>query len=379
MTGPLTGIRIVELGGIGPVPHCGMLLADLGADVIRVDRADLASGGRGDRAVHDPLNRGKRSVAADLKCDEGSALMLRLIGGVQAVIEGFRPGVAERMGLGPDRCLEANPAIVYGRMTGWGQSGPLHDTAGHDIDYLAVSGALGAIGTADRPIPPLNLVADFGGGAMYLAVGVLAGVLSASRTGEGTVIDAAMVDGVAHLTTMAHGAMAEGWWTPNRASNLLDGAAPFYTTYRTADGHHMAVGALEPKFYAELLVRLELDPASLPAQMDRERWGELREVFSRRFGERTRADWIEVFSDGDACVAPVMSLAEAPDHPHLRDRGTFVEVGGVRQPAPAPRFDGRRAEPGRPPFIGEHTDEVLAEYGWSSGEIELLRRRGIVG
>ncbi len=379
MKGPLTGFRVLELGGIGPAPFCGMLLADLGADVIRIDRASLATGGRGDRAVHDLLNRGKRSLAVDLKRPEGVEAVLRVVENSAALIEGFRPGVTERLGLGPEVCLERNPSLVYGRMTGWGQVGPLSHTAGHDIDYLAVAGALGAIGTEDLPIPPLNLVADFGGGALYLAVGVLAGVLAAQQTGDGAVIDAAMVDGVAHLTTMAHAAIAEGWWVSRRRSNLLDGGAPFYTTYRTADGEHLAVGALEPQFYAELVEGLGLDGAALPSQNDRERWDELREVFASRFAERTRDEWLDVFDGGDACVAPVLALDEAPDHPHLRARGTFIRESGVVQPAPAPRFAGEVERPGSPPYIGEHSDEVLTDAGYAKEQIDALRRRGVVG
>ncbi len=379
MTGPLRGIRVIELGGIGPAPHAGMVLADLGADVIRLDRAGLATGGRGDRARQDLLHRGKRSLAVDLKDPVGVEVVLRLVETADALIEGFRPGVAERLGVGPTECRTRNSRLVYGRVTGWGQEGPLSHTAGHDIDYLAVTGALGAIGTVDEPIPPLNLVADFGGGSMYLVAGLLAGLLAARTSGVGTVIDAAMVDGVAHLTTMAHGAIAEGWWGPGRRSNLLDGGAPFYTTYRTADGRHVAVGALEPQFYAALLEGLDLDPDRLPSQMDRSAWSRLRELFAARFAARTAEEWEAVFAGSDACVATVVGLAESPHHPHMAARQVFVEVAGVIQPRPAPRFDGDIGDPGYPPFIGEHTDELLAELGLSDTEVAELRRTSVVG
>jgi alpha-methylacyl-CoA racemase len=379
VTRPLAGVRVIELGGIGPGPHAGMLLADLGADVIRLDRAGMASGGVGDRTRLDLLHRGKRSLAVDLKNPAGIDIVLRLVETADALIEGFRPGVTERLGVGPAECRSRNPRLVYGRVTGWGQDGPLRDSAGHDIDYLAVAGALGAIGTEDEPIPPLNLVADFGGGSLYLAVGVLAGLLAAGITGEGTVIDAAMVDGVAHLTTMAHAAIAEGWWGPRRRSNLLDGGAPFYTTYRTADGRHVAVGALEPPFYAALLEGLDLDPAALPPQMDRTTWSELRTAFSERFATRTAEEWEAVFAGSDACVATVVGLSEAPHHPHMTARRTFVDVAGVTQPRPAPRFDGEPSEPGVPPFIGEHTDAVLTGLGYTPAEVVALRSGAVVG
>jgi alpha-methylacyl-CoA racemase len=379
MTRPLGDVRVVELGGIGPAPHAGMLMADLGADVIRVDRVTLASGGRGDRTRHDLLHRGKRSLAIDLKSARGVEAILRLVAGCDVLIEGFRPGVAEGLGIGPEDCLARNPKLVFGRVTGWGQEGPLSHTAGHDIDYLAASGVLGAIGTEDEPIPPLNLVADFGGGSLYLVAGVLAGLVSARATGEGTVVDAAMVDGVAHLATMAHAAIAEGWWGPRRRSNLLDGGAPFYTTYRTADNAHVAVGALEPQFYAELVEGLGLDASELPSQMDRERWDDMRTVFAARFAARTAAEWESVFSGSDACVTVVVGLADAPGQPHMAARETFVAVEGVTQPRPAPRFDGRRALPGAPPHIGQHTDEILAEAGYAAAEIGVLRSQSIIG
>ena len=377
MPGPLQGMVVTELAGLGPAPFCGMLLADLGADVIRLDR--IVSEGRLTSAGNDLANRGKRSVAVDLKTDGGVDVLMRCVEISAVLIEGFRPGVAERLGVGPAQCLARNTALVYGRMTGWGQDGPMADMAGHDIDYISLSGALHAIGPHDRPIPPLNLVGDFGGGGMMLAFGVLAGVLWARETGVGQVVDAAMVDGSALLTTSHHGYMADGWWVPERQSNLLDGGAPFYGTYETADGGHVAVGALEPQFFAALLEGLGIDPAELGLQHDRDAWPAMRRRFSRIFIERTRDDWAEHFDGTDACVAPVLSMAEAPQHPHNRARGTFVTVAGVVQPGPAPRFSVTPAsltrEPAEP---GADTVEVLGALGFSPEEIGKLRASGAV-
>ncbi len=370
MPGPLATITVVEFAGIGPAPYCGMLLADLGAAVIRIDRPDTV-------ADTVPLfGRGKQSVAIDLKHPDGVEAALRVVQQADALIEGYRPGVMERLGLGPEVVHARQPSLVYGRMTGWGQSGPRSQTAGHDIDYLAVAGALGAIGI-DTPVPPLNLVADFGGGGMFLAVGVLAGVLESKNTGRGQVIDAAMVDGVAHLTTMFHSAMAAGWWTPQRHSNLLDGAAPFYTTYRCADGGYVAVGALEPEFFAALLEGLGIDETL--DQMDRSGWPEMRARFGRIFETRSRSEWDDHFAGSDACVAPVYSLAEAPADPHLAARETFVELGGVLQPAPAPRLGAgpvARPDPSQP--IGRSTREVMIRAGYEAAEISRLERSGTV-
>jgi alpha-methylacyl-CoA racemase len=370
MSGPLDGVTIVEFAGLGPAPYCGMLLADLGADVIRVDRP----GGGGLASAPDQvLQRGKRSIVLDLKSVDGLDVALRLCDRADAMIEGFRPGVAERLGLGPDECLSRNPKLVYGRMTGWGQEGPLSATAGHDIDYLAVSGALHPIGTEDKPIQPLNLAADFGGGAMFLAVGVLAAIIHARAGGGGQVVDTAMVDGAAHLSTMFHGMMAAGMWSTVRRSNLLDGGAPFYDTYETADGHHVAVGALEPHFYSELIERLGLAEEGLPDRFDRAQWPHLRTRIAQVFRTRTRDEWSEVFEGSDACVAPVMSLAEAPHHPHNMARGVFVEVGGIVQPAPAPRFSktptGTPSAPARP---NDHSQEILAWLGLDGDEVDRL-------
>jgi alpha-methylacyl-CoA racemase len=356
--GPLSGLKVVELAGIGPAPFAAMLLADLGADVVRVDRPDGGSPLAGDPRL-DLLNRGKRSIVADLKTDAGRDLVLALLDRADALIEGYRPGVAERLGVGPGTVLARNPRLVYGRMTGWGQQGPLAGTAGHDITYLATSGALHAIGRADGPPQvPLNLVGDFGGGALYLVVGLLA----ALRSGQGQVVDAAIVDGAAHLTTLFHGLAAAGQWRAERGVNMLDTGAPFYDVYAAADGGYLAVGALEPQFYAEF-VRLLGVGDDLPAQYDRAGWPLLRSRFTAAFARRTQKEWVETFAGSDACVAPVLSFAEAAAHPHLAERGTFERRDGVVQPAAAPRFSATPARPvGSPALPGEHTGEVLADW-----------------
>jgi alpha-methylacyl-CoA racemase len=355
-----------------------MVLADLGANVVRVDRVEAATAGDA-MGGHDLMGRGKQSIAVDLKNDSGAGIVLRLVEVSHVLIEGFRPGVAERLGIGPAPCLARNPGLTYARMTGWGQEGPLSGRAGHDIDYIALSGALAAIGPEERPMPPLNLVGDFGGGGMLLALGVLAAVIHARETGQGQVVDAAMVDGSALLTTAMHGHMAEGWWVTRRQSNLLDGAAPFYTVYETRDGGHVAVGALEPQFYEALLEGLGLIPETLPDRMDRSSWPELRELFASRFMERTRDEWADLFSDVDACVAPVLDAREAAGHEHNLARSVFVEVDGVVQPGPAPRFEGTPAAiPTGPPTPGRDTDQVLARLGFSEEETGMLRRVGAV-
>ncbi|MDT4989150.1 MAG: alpha-methylacyl-CoA racemase [Micromonosporaceae bacterium] len=369
--GPLRGLRVLELAGLGPGPFCAMLLADLGADVVRVDRPD-----RPDQPAlpgldppRDLLNRGKRSIAVDLRGPTGAEVVRRLAARADVLIEGYRPGVAERLGVGPAECLARNPRLVYGRMTGWGQDGPLARTAGHDLTYLAVTGILHAIGPADGPpTVPLNLLADFAGGAMYLAVGVLAALREVDRSGRGQVVDAAMVDGVSHLATLVHGLAGAGLWQDRRGVNLLDGGAPFYGVYATADGQYMAVGPLEPRFFAEFvgLVRHTCgwtDDTAPPAQYDVERWPELREWIAAAFATRTRAEWTTVFAGTDACVSPVFSLAEAPHQPHLAARGTFATVDGVVQPAPAPRFSVTPPALGGPPATpGQHTAEILADW-----------------
>jgi alpha-methylacyl-CoA racemase len=378
MPGPLEGITAVELAGIGPAPFCGMVLADLGADVIRVDRVGGGASPLPLEPRFDLHQRGKRSIGVDLKHPDGRKVVLDLIARSEALIEGFRPGVAERLGIGPAECLAVNPALVYGRMTGWGQEGPYVATAGHDIDYIAVSGVLHAIGSRDTPAVPLNLVGDYGGGGMLLAVGVLAALIEARRSGAGQVVDAAMVDGSALLSTSIHGLMAGGGWSDQRESNFLDGGAPFYAVYETADQRHIAVGALEPAFFAVLVDRLGI--AGVPDQLDRERWPEMRRMLSETFQERTQAQWVEEFAGSDGCVAPVRSLSAAPSDPHLQARGTFVEIDGVVQPAPAPRFTRTPAVTPSPPSLpGEDTDEVLAVLGYSPATIIKLRSDGAVG
>ncbi|GGV03974.1 CaiB/BaiF CoA transferase family protein [Streptomyces spectabilis] len=359
--GPLDGVRVVELAGIGPGPFAAMLLADLGADVVRVDRPGGA--GLAVDPAYDLTNRNKRSVLVDLKAPGGAARVLDLAERADVLIEGYRPGVAERLGVGPEHCHARNPRLVYGRMTGWGQQGPLAPRAGHDIAYIAVTGTLGMIGAADEPpTVPANLVGDYAGGSLYLVVGVLAALQHARAHGTGQVVDAAIVDGAAHLATMIHGMLAAGGWQDRRGANLLDGGCPFYGTYETADGGHMAVGALEQRFYDEFAELLDLKDVAA-ARGDLARWGELRAAVAARFKTRTRAEWTAVFEDSDACVAPVLSLREAPRHPHLAARGTFTDHGGLTQPAPAPRFSATptavRSGPARP---GADTEDVARDW-----------------
>ncbi len=379
-TGPLASVKVVELAGIGPGPFAGMLLADAGADVVRVDRAaSFPPAGANLQPSRDVLGRGRRSVGVDLKDARGAEVVLRLVEGADVLLEGFRPGVAERLGIGPDACAARNPGIVYGRMTGWGQDGPWAQRAGHDIDYAALAGALHPVGPADRPpAVPLNYVADFGGGGAFLAFGVVCALVERAVSGRGQVVDAAMVDGTAALTAMFHGMLAMALWTTEREANLLDGGAPFYRCYAASDGGFVAVGALEPQFYAELLARLELDPTAWP-QHDRTRWAEQSAVLAELFASRTRDEWTAVFHGSDACVAPVLSLTEAPSHPHLAARATFVEHEGVVQPAPAPRFSRTPGALSRPPVLpGQHTEEVLADAGFSPTEITALREAAVV-
>ena len=380
--GPLKGIRILELAGLGPAPYCCMLLSDLGAEVIRIDRVRPIDRGTLDfDPSHDLLNRGRRSLAVNLKDPRGIDLVLRLVETSDALIEGFRPGVAERLGLGPEVCHERNARLVFGRMTGWGQDGPLAQAAGHDINYLALTGALHAIGLkGGPPVAPLNLVADFAGGALFLALGVVSAVLEASRSGRGQVVDAAMIDGASSLLTMVHGLLASGAWRDERGENLLDGGAPFYGVYETQDGRHVSIGSLEPQFYAELLQRLGLDAEQLPSQHDRTRWPELHRRFEEIFRSKTRDEWCELLEGTDVCFAPVLSLTEAPEHPQLARRRTFTEVSGVQQPAPAPRFDRTPAEiQGPPAHPGRDTDAVLTDLGLYVAEISALREAGVVG
>ena len=377
--GPLQGVRVIEIASLAPAPFGCMILADLGADVLRVDRAERS--GPGARIPNDPLSRGRRSIGLNLKDPAAVDLLLRLTEDADVLVEGFRPGVAERLGFGPVVCAERNPRLIFARMTGWGQDGPLAPTAGHDIDYIAISGALSPIGRAgEPPVPPLNLVGDFGGGGMLMALGILAALVERASSGLGQVVDAAMVDGSALLTSFLYGMRASGAWQDKRGSNLLDGGAPFYDTYVTAEGEAVAVGALEPQFYAALLTGLGLADADLPAQHDRAGWPVLRERFAAVFASRSRAEWEHVFAGTDACVSPVLSLAEASAHPHATARRAFVEVGGVVQPAPAPRF-GRTAAgtPAAPPRPGSHTDSVLAGLGLSEADVADLRARGVIG
>jgi alpha-methylacyl-CoA racemase len=377
--GPLAGLRVLEFEAIGPGPFCGMMLADMGADVLLVDRPAAPALGLEAERWYDSMMRGRRSVILDLKSADAVAAARALTARADAVIEGFRPGVMERLGLGPDVLLAHNPRLVVGRMTGWGQDGPLAPRAGHDINYIALSGALHAIGRkGGAPVPPLNLVGDFGGGGMLLAFGVVCALLEARSSGRGQVVDAAMVEGAALLTTMFAGMRAGERWTDVRGDNVLDTGAPWYDTYETRDGKHMAVGAIEPKFYAELLHRLDLDANALPPQHDRAGWPTLRERFAATFRTRDRDEWTQVFVDGDGCVSPVLTFAEAPLHPHARMRESHVTVANVRQPAPAPRFSrtpGGVARP--PPERGAQGRAALVEWGFSAPEIDALCAQGV--
>ncbi|GAA2308010.1 CaiB/BaiF CoA-transferase family protein [Actinomadura luteofluorescens] len=375
--GPLSGVRVIELAGIGPGPFAAMLLADLGADVIRVDRASAVRDGESTGGT-DFTNRGKRSIAIDLKSERGREVVLRLVERSDVLLEGFRPGVTERLGIGPDDCLARNPRLVYGRMTGWGQEGPLAHTAGHDVGYIAITGALHAIGRAGGPPQvPMNLLGDFAGGSMYLVTGVLAALLESRANGRGQVVDAAIVDGTAHLSTFIHGFLAGGIWEDRRGVNMLDTGAPWYDVYETSDGRHMAVGAIEPQFYAEFLRRLGLDGEDLPAQYDRDRWPAMRDRFAAAFRTRTRDEWAEVFVPSDACVAPVLSMTEAAEHPYNTSREVFPDLAGHRQPAPAPRFSRTPAETdGVPVLPGGQTRAVLDELGF--GDVEALLKEGAV-
>jgi alpha-methylacyl-CoA racemase len=380
--GPLKGFTIIELAGIGPAPFAGMVLADMGATVIRVDRreaADLGLPGRSPK--FDVLARGRRSLAVELKSAEGIAIVKRLVGKADALIEGFRPGVIERLGLGPDVLSALNPKLVIGRMTGFGQHGPLADRAGHDINYIALTGALHAIGRQGQaPVPPLNLVGDFGGGGMLLALGVVAALLETSRSGKGQVVDAAMVDGAAYLMAIIYGLRSGGQWQDERGVNVLDTGAPWYDVYETADGKFIALGAIEGRFYQELLQGLGLAGEDLPKQHDRKRWPDLRARFTSVIKERTRDAWAAVFDDKDACVTPVLSLDEVAKHPHMAARAVMASVDGVTAPAPAPRFSRTASEAGAPARgPGADGAAVLEDFGFSTAEIADLSTRGIIG
>ncbi|WP_322094849.1 CaiB/BaiF CoA transferase family protein [Paraburkholderia bannensis] len=378
--GPLSGVRIVELGGVGPVPFCCMLLADLGADVIRIDRPPGYDGGVPGDPRFNLLNRGRRSASFDLKRPEAAAAVLKLVAKADALVEGFRPGVAEKLGLGPDTCLAANPALVYGRMTGWGQDGPLAQAPGHDINYISLTGVLHAIGPADGPPAiPLNLAGDFGGGSLYLALGVVSAILESRRSGKGQVVDAAMVDGSASLMTLCYGLLASGYWKDQRASNRLDSGAPWYNVYETKDGRWLSVGANEARFWRNMLELLGLAQADMPDQHDTSRWPEMREKLATIFRTRTRDEWCALAEGREACFSPVLSMTEAPAHPHLRARGTFVECDGIVQPAPAPRFSRTPGAVQRPPAMpGEHTTEALLDWGFSAGELDALRESRVI-
>ena len=379
--GPLAGVTVIEIAGIGPGPFCAMMLADMGAEVVRVDRADSAQGGDPDHPPADLVARGRRSIAVDLKNPDGVAVVLDLVERADALIEGFRPGVAERLGIGPEDCRARNPRLVYGRMTGWGQDGPLASAAGHDINYIALAGALDLIGRrGGAPVPPLNLIGDYGGGGMLLAFGVVCALLEAQRSGEGQVVDAAMVDGAAVLMTMFHALRAMGVWNDERGTNMLDSGAHFYDVYETADARYVAIGSIESQFYAELLRLTGLDGEELPWQHDRARWPELKERLAAIFKTKTRDEWCEVMEGTDVCFAPVLSIPEAVEHPHNVERRTFVEVAGIPQPGPAPRF-GRTAPEisSPPPHAGQHTDEVLAGVlDLDADRIAKLREAGAV-
>ena len=378
--GPLEGVKVVEIAGIGPGPFASMMLADMGADVVRIDRAERARGGDPANPPKDPSSRGRRSLAVDLKNPAGVDTVLRILEGSDALLEGFRPGVMERIGLGPDVCLARNPRLVYGRMTGWGQEGPLAHAAGHDINYISLAGVLDHIGRrGERPVPPLNLVGDFGGGGMLLAFGVVCALLEAGRSGKGQVVDAAMVDGAAVLMQMMYGMRAMGIWHDERGTNMLDSGAHFYDVYETRDGRHVSIGSIEPQFYAELLEKTGLAGEDLPAQLDRSQWPKLHERLTAIFKSRTRDEWCEIMEGSDVCFAPVLSMGEAPHHPHNVARGTFIERGGVVQAGPAPRFSRTAPEIVRPaPHIGQDSDAVLESHGVRPAEIAALRESGAV-
>lgn len=373
--GPLKGIRIIEIAGIGPGPFAAMLLSDMGAEIIRVDRVKQGTGALPVDPAKDLLNRGRKSVAIDLKSEAGIELVLELVKSADGLIEGFRPGVMERLGLGPERCHEANPKLVYGRMTGWGQEGPLAHAAGHDINYIALAGVLHAVGRPnDKPVLPLNLAGDFGGGGMYLAFGMVCALLETARSGEGQVIDAAMVDGASSLMTFFHGIMAMGVHNENRGTNLLDSGAPHYDVYETSDGKYVSVGSLEPQFYMELIQRLGVaDEPLMQNPFAFQEWSKMADRFTEIFLTKTRDEWCEVFEGTDVCFAPVLSMSESPEHPHMKARGSFVDIAGVTQPAPAPRFSRTSpAVPSQPAIPGENTREVLAGWGVDETRIDAL-------
>ncbi|MBL4607537.1 MAG: CoA transferase [Pseudomonadales bacterium] len=375
--GPLAGVKVIELAGIGPGPFCGMMLADMGAEVIRIDRA---GGGLGGAIPNDILNRGRRSIAVNLKSQEGVNVVLRLCEQADIIFEGFRPGVAERLGVGPEQCMAKNPKIVYGRMTGWGQDGPMANAAGHDINYISLTGALHAIGRkGERPVPPLNLVGDFGGGAMYLAFGLMCALFEAQKSGKGQVVDAAMVDGASSLMSMFWTFKNMGMHVEERESNMLDGATHFYDTYETKDGKYISLGSIEPQFYRLLIEKAGLNAEQFAPQMVTAKWPELKAELTEVFKAKTRDEWCEIMEGTDICFAPVLSLSEAPEHPHMKARKTFVELDGITQPAPAPRFS--RTSPELTTSsrkAGEDTTSILTDFGFDNAEIEDLKSKGAV-
>ena len=374
--GPLKGLKIIEMAGIGPGPFCGMVLADLGAEIIRVDRASAIGTG----SKQDAANRGKKSIAVDLKSEEGVEVVLKLVETADAIFEGFRPGVMERLGLGPDVCSKRNKRIVFGRMTGWGQEGPLANAAGHDINYISLTGALAAIGRpGSPPVPPLNLIGDFGGGGMLLALGLVAALLESKESKKGQVVDAAMTDGSALLMTMIYTMQSSGVWKTSMGSNLLDGGSHFYDTYECKDGKFISIGSIEPQFYALLCQIADLDEEVFGKQMSRDSWPEQKEVITKIFLNKTRDEWCDLMEGTDVCFAPVLDMSEAPKHPHNIERKTFIDLEGVTQPAPAPRFS--RTEPevvSSPSIVGEHTNEVLSSIGLSDEDISSLKTSGAV-
>lgn len=374
--GPLSGTTVVEIKGIGPGPYAGMLMADLGADVIVVERASTHSG-LGLPAQYEVTSRGKQSIALDLKKPEGLATLMRLVANADVLLEGFRPGVAERLGFGPDVCAEINPALVYGRLTGWGQDGPLSQTAGHDINYIALIGALAAIGTKAAPVPPLNIVGDYAGGSLFLVIGVLAALLEARQSGQGQVVDAAITDGAAHLMSPFYGWHNAGGWQRSREANIVDGGNYFYGVYETSDGKHVAVGPLEPQFYAQFIELGEFDPAVFGQQVGPGDWEEKRALLAEQFRTRTQQEWCDVFAGSDACVAPVLDFIEATEHPHNVARKTYFDLNGHKQPSPAPRFSRSAcATPSAPTGEGADSEDVLKAYGFSEEEIAALRDSG---
>lgn len=374
--GPLRGVKVLEFVGLGPAPFCAMLLSDLGAEVVRIDRPHAGGGGPAE-----VLARGRRSAAFNLKSESAVKACLTLMKSAHIVLEGYRPGVMERLGLGPEAALKANPALVYGRMTGWGQHGPLAHAAGHDLNYIALTGALDAIGSREKPVPPVNVVGDFGGGSMYLAVGVLAALHHARNTGEGQVVDAAIVDGAAHLMGAVHQLDAIGMWSQPRGENLLDGGAPFYDTYRCADGAFVSIGALEGEFFQLLIDKMGLsDHPAMQAQYDAKSWPEMRKTFEEAFASQPQAHWVDLLDGTDACFAPVLDTKAAVENPHMKARGVFVDVEGVRQAAPAPRFSRTPgAIQGVAPVPGEHTEAVLQDWGFSDADIANLKNDGGLG